>query len=358
MKPTVVILAFVFVPLNFSLSQEDEETPGALNLTIGHTGVSFGNSPRVNGIRINWSDSWLDEVNGINLTLWRPADRVSGDVNGLAVGIVSPAADNLRGISISPIAMMAGEGVYGINVAGLGLVSQGSATGVNLGGLGVVGQKSVSGLTLALLGVVSQGDLGGISVAGLGTVAQGNAWGITAAGLGAVTQGSMTWISFGGLGSVVQGEAAGLTIAGLATVVQGDLSGASFGGLAVVSQGSIAGLSFGGLAVVSEHSIGGATATLGAIVSKGTVAGLSVGGYKIESPEIRGLNLGVGWTESDYMSLVTISGYNRTYMKQTGIVVGVFNYTGDLTGIQLGVVNWVEANPWPFKILPLLNVRL
>ncbi|HEX9615598.1 MAG TPA: hypothetical protein VGA55_08820 [Bacteroidota bacterium] len=342
MKPTVMILVIALAYLNVSLSQEDEETPGALNLTIGHTGVSFGNAPRVNGIRINWSDLWLEEINGINLTLWRPADRVSGDVNGLAVGIVSPAAENLRGVSISPIAIVAGEGMYGVNIAGLALVSQGSAVGMNFGGLGVVGQKSVSGLTFALLGVVSQGDLGGISAAGLGAVAQGDSWGIMAAGLGAVTQGNMSGISFAGLGSVVQG----------------DFRGAAFGGLAVVSQGSISGLSFGGLAVVSEHSVSGVTATLGAIVSKDRISGLSVGGYKIESPEIRGLNLGVGWTESDYMSIITISGYNRTYVKQTGIIVGVFNYTDDLAGIQLGVINWVETNPWPFKVLPVLNVRL
>ena len=41
----------------------------------------------MNGLRINWSDAGLEQINGINITLWKPEKPMSGTVNGLAIGL-------------------------------------------------------------------------------------------------------------------------------------------------------------------------------------------------------------------------------------------------------------------------------
>ena len=71
-----------------------ERPPGhaALNLTVGGIGISIGNSARVNGLRINWSDRGLEAVNGVNLTLWKPDKHLSGVINGVAIGLAGLAA--------------------------------------------------------------------------------------------------------------------------------------------------------------------------------------------------------------------------------------------------------------------------
>ena len=91
MSPARVALAFA---LRFSVpgSPAFAQTAGGssrdwgLDLTVGGAGLAIGHVPRVNGIRINFRDRHLEEVNGLNLTLWAPhrdAD-LTGTVRGLA----------------------------------------------------------------------------------------------------------------------------------------------------------------------------------------------------------------------------------------------------------------------------------
>src|SRR5690606_41160977 len=64
--------------------------PGrSLDLGIARYGVSFGNSSRWTGVRINWSDRDVQRVDGLNLTLWRPdgKDRKSTRLNSSHVKI-------------------------------------------------------------------------------------------------------------------------------------------------------------------------------------------------------------------------------------------------------------------------------
>lgn len=71
--------------------QEESPRPPrhqALNLTVNDYGISFGNSRRTNGLRINLTDNGLERVNGLNLTLWRPHDNPGAVVNGLALDLV------------------------------------------------------------------------------------------------------------------------------------------------------------------------------------------------------------------------------------------------------------------------------
>src|SRR5881296_4403021 len=70
-----------------------------IGLTIHDNGLSFGNAPRVNGIRLNVQDAELERVNGVNVTLWKPREPLTGTVNGLQAGLV-PGSQIVNGIAL------------------------------------------------------------------------------------------------------------------------------------------------------------------------------------------------------------------------------------------------------------------
>jgi hypothetical protein len=118
---------------------------GGLNLTVECSGISIGNSARVNGLRINWRDRDLDLINGLNLTLWAPKDEPGGTINGLAFGL-APAADRMHGVSLGLAAVVPGRYSAGLTFGLLAVVSEGSMYGVNLGGLALVSEREMSGM--------------------------------------------------------------------------------------------------------------------------------------------------------------------------------------------------------------------
>jgi len=157
---TLPLLGFALaVPLQAQESRPEGRGRG-LDLTINGAGLAIGNIPRVNGIRINFRDTYLEEVNGLNLTLWGPRDDVGGTVRGLAVGLAAPTADRLQGISLG----------------GLAVVAEGELTGIGIGGLAVVSNGTSSGLNFGGLATVSQGSSSGVYVAGLASVSEGSSW--------------------------------------------------------------------------------------------------------------------------------------------------------------------------------------
>jgi len=58
----------------------------SLDITYRGCGISFGNSKRMNGLRLNLVDRKVEEVNGINLTFWAPKGNPDAKVNGFALG--------------------------------------------------------------------------------------------------------------------------------------------------------------------------------------------------------------------------------------------------------------------------------
>jgi hypothetical protein len=48
----------------------------SFDLTVQNTGLAIGDVPNVNGIRLNWSDSYFDCINGVNLTFWKPDENI------------------------------------------------------------------------------------------------------------------------------------------------------------------------------------------------------------------------------------------------------------------------------------------
>ena len=94
-----------------SLSAQD-----GLDLTVDGYGIGIGDVPRVNGIRINWRDRNLEEVNGANITIWSPLES-SGVVNGLALGLPLTGARKITGLAAGLLSVGAEETIRGIGVA-------------------------------------------------------------------------------------------------------------------------------------------------------------------------------------------------------------------------------------------------
>src|SRR5436190_23879381 len=72
----------------------------SLDLTIHNTGLSIGDSRFVRGVRINFRDSRLREVHGVNITVWTPDEPARGIVKGAAIGLPLTGARDIRGIGM------------------------------------------------------------------------------------------------------------------------------------------------------------------------------------------------------------------------------------------------------------------
>jgi hypothetical protein len=106
----------------------------------------------------------------------------------------------------------------------------------------------------------------------------------------------------------------------------------------------------------------------------GSIAGVAVGGLGVGAPRIRGLVAGLGVGGEDVRGVViapayfyipedgrftgvSISAFNRIRGQQNGLVIGIVNYTPDLHGVQLGLVNWAGNNRAGLKLLPVANAH-
>lgn len=309
---TLTLLGGILVPSVGAQETRTEPPDWALNLTVDGSGLAVGHIPRVNGIRINFRDHYLEEINGLNLTLWAPARNreVGGTVRGLALGLAAPTADHLQGLSVGGLAVVASEELSGIGIGGLAVVSEGVARGITVGGLASVSNGSSTGINVGGLATVTEGHSTGLNLGGLAVVAGG---------------GDLTGISLGGLAVVAgQGVARGVNLAGLAVVGSEGVEGLNLAGLAVASESYIRGFSFGGYKV--DAAKGGWFA--GAI-------------YKVDVEEYEG---------------VSVAAWNQHDSRMRGLSIGLLNRTAELHGVQIGLLNYAGNNenfPW----LPLFNAH-
>ena len=249
-----------------------------ITLGIRDNGIIIGNAARTNGLRINFADADLEVVNGVNFTLWKPREPLSGTVNGIAIGIAGPGVEELNGI--------------GIGIAGV--VAEHRGRWVMIGGLGAVSNGRLEGLIVGGLGAVANGDVEGIAISGLGTVANQDFWGFAVAGLGTVVNRDLTGAGIGGLATVANGSLAGVGVGGLATVVNRDITGIGVGGVATVANGSLGGIGVGGLATVVNGDMTGLGFGGLATVANGDARGVSIGGLaSVTGGSLRGVGVSV-----------------------------------------------------------------
>jgi len=310
--------------------EEESSGSGSLDLMADDVGISFGNSKRVRGLRFNVRDEDVEEVIGLNLTLWKPGENPDAVMKGLIFGIYGPSADELHFLSIGLASVEAHSLISGIAIGGGAVVCEGDFQGISVGGLANVA-GNMNGIALGGLANVSEGFVNGISIGGLANVAEGGMTGISLGGLANVAAGGMSGISLGGLANVAEGGMTGISLGGLANVAEGGMTGISIGGLANVAEGGMTGISLGGLANVAEGFINGITIGGLANVTEGSMTGISLGGLAVVSEEgpVVGLNVGGIMVGSEGpVSGLTLS------------LGGI--YAEDLAGLSVGVVGILE----------------
>jgi hypothetical protein len=309
-----------------------------------HWGISFGNSMKFTGLRINVIEKDIERINGIDISVWGAKDeeRQTGAVNGLSIGLPLIAGTEYRnGISVGIAGVSAKKDLNGINLGLIGAGSGHDVNGINIGGLGVGAGNDLKGISFGALGAGAGGNIKGITLGGFGAGAGGDVKGITVGGLGAGAGGNTTGFMFGGLGAGAGGDVTGITIGGLGAGAGGNLTGLTVAGLGVGCGNTIRGLSF-------------AIGAVGAPEIKGLQVALAVGGNKVT-----GINLAPAYfrveDEDAVMKGISVSTFNHIKGYQKGVAIGIINHAREAKGIQIGVLNHIADNPKGLRWLPVFN---
>jgi hypothetical protein len=306
----------------------------------------IGACRNVVGLRLAFRSRELERVVGVNVTAWMPHKPTTGQVNGLAVGIIGTGGEYVTGIAVAPAMITARTRLSGIAASGIGIASAGEARAILVSGIGTA---------------VAQ-DLTGISISGIGSAVGGSARGIIASGLGAAVAGEFKGIAVGGLGVAVSSTATGLMAVGVGGAVGGAFRGIAVGGLGFGGGGSMTGLSVAGLGIGVGGDLKGITvAGLGAGVG-GKTSGLALAGIGVATSEAHAIVIAPGFfrakrSDGDAKATgVFVATVNAVQGEQRGLSIGVVNFARSLKGVQLGVLNIVADGRSP-RILPLANWR-
>lgn len=349
----------------------------SLDLMIDNTGLSIGDSRIVRGFRLNFRDRNLERVDGINATIWMPYDDArGGEVNGIALGVPLTGARRISGLGVGIFGVGAEEEFTGIGVGGFGVGAGGDASGILIGGFGVGAGGDVRGLTIGGFGAGSGGTVTGITIGGFGAGAGGSVSGLQIGGFGVGSGGDVRGISIGGFGAGAGGDITGFTVGGFGAGAGGDVTGITVGGFGAGAGGDVKGLTVAGLGAGAGGDMTGITlAGIGA-GSGGTLRGFTLAGVGAGAPRVRGIvvssvagghDIHAGVIAPFYFRLesdedgdlgvfrgVSLSAFNHMKGEQRGLTIGLVNYTWELRGWQLGLINCAESNR-RLKCLPLVN---
>lgn len=296
------LLAATFLPL--ALNGQ------VIDLTVANNGIAIGDKPRVNGLRLNFRDRNLEEVNGVNVTIWSPYSRATGRVNGLALGIPATGARSVHGAMVGVIGGGVEDSFEGLALGGIGIGSGGSMRGIVIGGIGAGSGGGMTGLTIGGIGVGSGGSMRGIQVGGIGVGSAGDVTGISVGGIGIGSGANVTGLSVGGIGVGAGGRLEGLSVGGIGV------------GAPTVRGVAVAGLGVGG---VNVHAIV-----------------LTPGYFKVE--------------KEGRFDGGAVASFNNVRGRQHGLTLGLVNYARELHGVQIGLIN-VSDNDGKRRVLPLLSLR-
>lgn len=368
----VLMLASALGPVSAGYAQDDSSS---LDLTVRNYGISIGNAPVVNGLRMNFRDDGLRRVNGINLTLWLPHDPATGTVNGLALGLPATGGGSLNGVSVGMLGLQANGSMRGIAAGGLGLGAGEDVRGAALGGLGVGAGDTFWGIGVGGVGVGAGRDVRGIAVGGLGVGAGERLDGIAIGGLGVGAGSRLAGVAIGGLGVGAGESLSGVAVGGIGVGAGEHVRGLVAGGLGVGAGGDLVGVGLAPIGIGAGKDVTGLTVTGLGVGAGERLRGVHVAGVGIAAPTVSGLMVAAaiggeqitgGMVAPAYFRIesggrftgVSISAFNHIRGTQRGLTIGIFNYTRFLRGVQIGVLNYALNNPWPVRILPGLNVHL
>jgi hypothetical protein len=321
---------FKFLALSFSLFLIiGQLSAQGLNIPSRNWGISFGNSIKFTGLRLNIIEKNIEQINGINLSVYQAGNGElhTGTVNGISIGVP----------------MIGGTA---------------NRNGINLGIVGISASKNANGINFGAIGVGAGNNLSGLNIGGLGAGAGGNVSGITLCGLGGGAGGDVTGFTFGGLGFGAGGNLTGFTFGGLGAGAGGNVKGIIIGLIGVGAGENLSGLSVGGLGLGAGETVQGialAAAGIAAPAIKGISAALFVGSADAKGIQVAPVYLRIQGKESASMTGISVSAFNHIKGSQRGLTIGIFNYAIECKGVQIGLLNHIASNPRGLRWLPIIN---
>ena len=346
MKPLICLIIFLIIPFHGTWAQ-------SLDIGPAGYGLSIGNSSRFTGLRINAVDRQVEQVNGLNLTLWNPGENPEAVYNGIAVGLIGTKSRWINGIALSGIGVNAREHLRGIAVGTLG-VGAGELTGVAAGLIMVDIKQRIRGTAMAGFWTGDCQQLEGLAMSP-GAAMGKNVKGVCIGGLFAAGTESLTGLSLS-LGGTYSARLRGMAIGGLGGGGE-DLRGIIAGGFFVACQ-KLDGVasSLGGIGGESLDGIMLAGLGLGA---SERIRGIGIGGCLVFAPEATGITVGaLNGLYIDRIDLEDFLHFRMVNQQFTGLAIGLVNYSARLRGVQLGLFNYAGNNPRWLRLLPLVNVHL
>jgi hypothetical protein len=332
-------VAFAAMPVLVAIPAAAQRSH-SLDLTINNAGLSIGDSRRVSGLRINFRDRNMEEVNGINATIWTPYEESRGDVRGIALGIPLTGARQIDGIAAGLFGVGAHETIRGIAVGGIGLGAGEDIRGIAIGGIGMGAGRDFVGLGIGGIGAGFGSDIKGVAIGGIGVGAGRNATGILIGGVGAGVGGDLKGLSIAGVGVGAGGKINGLTITGVGLGAGGDVTGVQIAGLGIGAGGTLKWVSL---------SAGG----IGAPRIEGVAIASAVGGQ-----DVRGLVVAPFYfriANGGRVTGVNVSAFNHVTGIQQGLAIGIFNFARTLDGMQIGLLNYAGNKSRGTRLLPIVN---
>lgn len=377
MRPLIIAVALISLLATPALA--------SLDIGPGTTGLSIGNSPVWDGVRLNFADNGIDHIRGLNFTVWRANGDGPGEgtIDGVGLGIWGPKAERLRGLHIGVAEVVASDEVTGIGISlvgvGVGTTSffggeeygYGRMRGIFIGGLGLGAASDISGVAIGGLGMGAGENISGVAIGGLGMGVGRDLKGIAIGGLGMGVGEDLTGIAIGGLGAGVGGHARGAILgligagvgesfkgvgaAGIGLGIGEDASGLLVSGIGHGVGENFTGISLAGIGIgVGEDFKGIAISGIGMGVGN-TLTGIGIGGLGIGAPRTKALTASLLMTRGEEMQGVTIGAYNKWDFRMEGLAIGLLNITDELKGVQVGLLNIAYANPGWRRIFPIIN---
>ena len=179
MKKSLILSIALLITEGLYLSAQDlSSNCRALNIPLKKYGISFGNSIEFSGIRVNFRDSAVKHVNGLNLTFWLTRDLNNIPVvNGINIGFL-PTATISQPITVG----LYGTGSKTLNGISVGGIAVGTlnANGLIVSGFVIAAGNSISGLSFAPIDIYSNNSINGCAVGVASVVAHGNINGVVA----------------------------------------------------------------------------------------------------------------------------------------------------------------------------------
>jgi len=311
------------------------------NATGAVFGAGFAEARRVRGIQLGTISS-ARSLNGLSVgvvfadvldTGPKASDR---DIQaGLPFDAVS------RGFVVGGLGSIVNSAVRGV-VAGGVFAYAADLTGVVASPLVAVGGGRLRGLALGLGGAYAD-DLRGIAIGGLGI------------GTGKDVVGAALSAGYAETGA----RARGLLVGGVAALARERLDGVALSLGGVGSKGTLRGIALSGVVTAAGDSITGAATGLGMVRAGDRIHGLALAGLTCLSPEVVGVSTGIfNGAMVQRISLEEFVVINKANHRTTGLAIGLVNYTRQLRGVQIGLLNWAGNNPPWLRLLPFANVHI